>query len=111
MSENQNENSQESTRDFNVGISASLDIIIPVTIKVDPDKLKEAVIGEFEGVPVVDGEAFEEAGNQAEDALTNKGEVVEILGEIVGKAYRIKVLCPGWDKVEYIINKPMGVIR
>ena len=95
MSESQKEEKTKSPRTFKVGISARLDIIIPVTIKVNPEKLKEAVIGEFEGVPVVDGEAFEEAGNQAEDALTNKGEVVEILGEIVGKAYRIKVLCPG----------------
>lgn len=94
-----------------VGISARFDIIIPVEIEADTALLDGCVIGELEGVPIVDGEAYAEVGEAAAAALTEKDQVVEILGEILGKAYRIKTLCPNWDKVEYIINAPMEIIR
>ena len=117
MSENQKsepENSNptpESHPITKVGVSAHLDIIVPVEIRVDPDELKSAVIGEFEGVPVVDGEAFKDAGNSAELKLLEDAEIMEIFGEIIASAYRIKVLRPGWKEIKYLVDAPMRVFR
>ena len=111
MSEKQAEDKTKSRRTFNVGVSAHLDIIVPVEIEADPNKLEAAIIGDFEGVPVVDGEAYEEAGDAAEKALMDDDELTELLGELVSKAYVIKIRYPQHKDIQYIINKPMSVIR
>ena len=97
--------------DIEAGISVHLDIIIPVKLNADADKLKKHIVGEFEGVPVVDGEAYKELGEAAEQAVLDNEEVIEILGEILSKAYVIKIRYPNYDKIEYLIDKQISVIR